>query len=299
MNSETERLLLAQGSVVAARQLSAQGISSKEQRQLIVSGDLLALRKSIYTTGNLWHLADARTRHRVAVAGALLIRRRVEADRLPLSLVGGHESAEFVWGLSDRAIPPDNIHLVCSERRRRTGRSGVVLRPAALPAAHVTRVESVPFTSLGRTAVDLMRRRSARDAVLLADRTLRAGVSRTELRQIAAFCSSWRGGTQAVEAAEFASPLAESPAESLARWTCHRLGLPTPEPQVQILDARGFVGRVDLLFGDFRTILEVDGRLKYGRPTKGMDDVLWHEKLREDRLRDAGYEVVRTRGANF
>eukprot|EP01133_Synstelium_polycarpum_P023697 gene23696-28400_t len=56
--------------------------------------------------------------------------------------------------------------------------------------------------------------------------------------------------------------------------------LPLPEPQVDIHDARGFAGRVDFLWREQRTI---------GDP----EDALWNEKLREDRLRDAGWEVAR------
>jgi hypothetical protein len=72
--------------------------------------------------------------------------------------------------------------------------------------------------------------------------------------------------------------------------------LPLPEPQVEIHDARGLAGRVDFLWREQRTIGEFDGRIKYGRLVpagRSAEDVLWNEKLREDRLRDAGWEVAR------
>ena len=72
--------------------------------------------------------------------------------------------------------------------------------------------------------------------------------------------------------------------------------LPLPEPQVDIHDARGFAGRVDFLWREQRTIGEFDGRIKYGRLVpagRSPEDALWNEKLREDRLRDAGWEVAR------
>lgn len=60
--------------------------------------------------------------------------------------------------------------------------------------------------------------------------------------------------------------------------------------QVDIHDAQGFVGRVDFLVGE-RVIVEFDGMVKYG----GADGrrALQAEKAREDRLRAAGYVVVR------
>lgn len=53
-------------------------------------------------------------------------------------------------------------------------------------------------------------------------------------------------------------------------------------------DDRGLIGRVDHLWRDQRTVGEADGLAKYDSPA-----ALRAEKLREDRLRDAGLEVVR------
>jgi very-short-patch-repair endonuclease len=57
---------------------------------------------------------------------------------------------------------------------------------------------------------------------------------------------------------------------------------------VAISDTRGFIGRVDLDWAAHRTIDEAEDRLKYTDPS-----VLWDEKRREDRLREAGFKVVR------
>lgn len=60
--------------------------------------------------------------------------------------------------------------------------------------------------------------------------------------------------------------------------------------QVSLSDEEGFIGRVDLLVGD-RVVVEFDGAVKYD----GMDGrrALMEEKRREERLRDAGFRVVR------
>jgi very-short-patch-repair endonuclease len=58
---------------------------------------------------------------------------------------------------------------------------------------------------------------------------------------------------------------------------------------VPIYDRTGMIGIVDFLFEMQRTIVEVDGRAKY----RNDPDSLFQEKLREDRLREAGFEVTR------
>jgi very-short-patch-repair endonuclease len=57
---------------------------------------------------------------------------------------------------------------------------------------------------------------------------------------------------------------------------------------VPLYDEAGLIGRVDFLWRKHRIVGEADGRAKYDRP-----QVLWNEKRREDRLRAAGFEVVR------
>jgi very-short-patch-repair endonuclease len=79
----------------------------------------------------------------------------------------------------------------------------------------------------------------------------------------------------------------ESALESIVRGRLLLLGLPMPEPQVWVGDGAGTIGRVDFLWRAQRLVGEADGRLKY------TDDVLWREKLRQERLADAGFTVVR------
>jgi very-short-patch-repair endonuclease len=66
--------------------------------------------------------------------------------------------------------------------------------------------------------------------------------------------------------------------------------------QVDIRDDTGFVGRVDFLVED-RVVVEFDGLVKY-EGAEGRES-LAREKRREDRLRAAGYEVVRLTWADL
>ena len=82
---------------------------------------------------------------------------------------------------------------------------------------------------------------------------------------------------------------AESPGESLTRLLLSGLGWPV-RSQVRIHDEHGLVGRVDFLVGT-NVIVEFDGMVKY--EGAGGRTALAAEKRREDRLRAAGYQVVR------
>jgi very-short-patch-repair endonuclease len=76
----------------------------------------------------------------------------------------------------------------------------------------------------------------------------------------------------------------------------HELGLSQPELQVEILDQAGrFIGRADFCWPRHRTLGEVDGKLKYA---SGDPKILFDEKLREDALRDQGWELVRWTSAD-
>jgi len=80
---------------------------------------------------------------------------------------------------------------------------------------------------------------------------------------------------------------------------------------VWISDAAGKIGRVDYLVREHWTISEVDGKMKYvpsvvdvpseitADTQRRLGEIVWREKRREDRLREAGYEVVRVTWADL
>jgi very-short-patch-repair endonuclease len=90
----------------------------------------------------------------------------------------------------------------------------------------------------------------------------------------------------------------ESPGETRLAHALRLLGI-AATPQVRIPGSNAIV---DFLLDEVPVVIEFDGRVKYGRGANEVDpfghrragpDVLWQEKLREDTLRELGYEVVR------
>jgi hypothetical protein len=303
MQEELGLLMVRQGGAVTARQTYEHGLTKPEVEARLRRGDLRIVRQGVYTTTSLWEAADDAERHRIQVAAALLNRRW--RPGVPTTLAAGFNSARILWRLPEpesagralRAISAephhDSIQLVSATRCQRTCRAGVDVRPGALPGDQIAYVDGVPVTSLARTAVDLARELTWWNAVIMNDAALRAGVPRDELIRVAAHCARWPGGRQAVRAAEFADGAAESPLESIARAVCADHGLPAPELQVWLRGACGRNFRVDMYFREQNTIFEPDGKMKYKLPDRDPADVLWDEKVREDSLRDAGYQFVR------
>lgn len=71
----------------------------------------------------------------------------------------------------------------------------------------------------------------------------------------------------------------------------------TSSPQFTVRDG-DFVAMVDLLLDVAPVVVEFDGFVKYGRTVirpgeSAPGDIAFAEKVREDRLRTLGYEVVR------
>ncbi|GFZ89008.1 hypothetical protein [Nesterenkonia alkaliphila] len=90
----------------------------------------------------------------------------------------------------------------------------------------------------------------------------------------------------------FASPLSESPGESLLRVRLHELGLPQPLQQVVVhVDGRSY--RLDFLWEEPRVALEFDGWIKYRQQRATFDELHKQEKLREDAIRSTGCTVIR------
>lgn len=133
------------------------------------------------------------------------------------------------------------------------------------------------------------------DAVFAADSALRIGrTTLSELHAVLADCAGWPGIQRATRVVDLADPNCESALESISRVAMHTEGLPAPRTQVVISDANGPFARVDFLWDDERVIGEADGLAKYepdGR--RSVRDIVRAEKRREERLADAGYEVVR------
>lgn len=100
-----------------------------------------------------------------------------------------------------------------------------------------------------------------------------------------------RGARAAASVLPLLSSRAESRTETLLRLLLRRSGLPEPEVNPNVFDSAGrFIARADLLFRDWRVIVEYDGE------QHRVDDHQYEIDLhRLERLRSAGWTVVQVR----
>ena len=117
------------------------------------------------------------------------------------------------------------------------------------------------------------------------------------LRQLVERVELWRGRGKrnADRAVSLVRPGAESRPETLVRLAIRQAGLPEPEVNVTISDARGrFIGRGDLVYRQWRVIVEYDGEQhrtdnrQFDRDVGRLDDFAAH-----------GWRVVRIVGRSF
>lgn len=274
------------GGVFRVSDARACGHTADEIRELVRSGRWVRVRHGV--------VADGQTAARICSEPDGPYRLAVAAEICARSiwLVASHHTAARLLGLEFLGEVPDTVFLstdVVGRARKPAGRRAHI-RHVALPPDRVITCDGLPCTSAARTVVDLARELPFREAVVLADSALRKQLtSRAELQAVLNECRSWPGIREASRVVAFSDGRSEAVSESVARVVFAELGLPAPEPQVVIEDRAGVIGRVDFLFKEQRTIVEIDGKVKY----RGDPDARFKEQKREELLEAAGFEVVR------
>jgi hypothetical protein len=206
--------------------------------------------------------------------------------------VGSHETAAAIHGLDLLERPPANLVTVTRPRQgdgSRSGVKGLRVHVADLPPDDVVTRYGVPVTSVARTVIDLSRTMTFREAVVVADSALHAGmVTRADLEAALVACPRWPGLRRARKVVAFSDERAESPLESLSRVIMDEEGLEPPGLQVWVTDGDGArIARPDFFWAKYRTIGEADGAMKYENPAEARKQL-----ARDKKLRQAGYEIV-------
>ena len=282
MGSGPAGIATTQNGLFTVAQALGVGYSEREIKFLARTKEWARLRRGIYIESYL--LPDDDLAQHVVRARAALLRVKDGA-------FASHLTAAAVHGLA--VLDPDltTVHLTRVGLASSRTEAGVHHHVARVPPGHVIAVGGIPVTDVAWTVVDTARESSFAQGVVLAESALwREQTTSKSLRSVLLTCVDWPGARTAGRVVSFASNRSESPGESLARIAFERLGLPQPRQQVDVRDGFGLIGRVDFLWDEYRTVGEFDGRIKYEGETK---ESLYAEKRREDRLREAGFEVVR------
>ena len=271
-----------------ARELVQSGLSPVEIRSAVDGGSLRRLRRGAYVDASE-HAGDLVRLHRRLIVATL-------KQGHPGSVVS-HGSAAV---LHELRVPKSALERVHITRNRYGGgqrRAWLQVHGHPLPDGHVAEVDGHVATSLLRTVVDLACTLPLADGVAVGDGALRLGATPLDLGTVLGEIGARRGIGTARRALELLDPRSESYGESISRVLLLERGLPAPDPQLLVRDEGGHVvARADFAWPSLGVIGEFDGRVKYGRelaPGQDPVEMLWKEKIREDLLRDLGWQVVR------
>lgn len=253
-------------------------------------GTLLRVRRGVYVARAEWPGTEREARHFV----------RMQAVAATISEpVFSHVSAAILWG-----VPVvgrlDAVHLMAAGKvGRRTGH-GVVWHNHRLADEDIAELDGFRVTSLERTLFDVASTRGPAAALAALDAGIRPsfpsglggvveGVPQEALLDAFSERTGARGIRTAITCAELADPRSGSPGESVSRWHIHRLGFPAPDLQVPFERDDGVEEIVDFDWLEHGRFGEFDGFGKYVREQytggRTMEDVVWSEKQREDRIR--------------
>ncbi|WP_345762675.1 hypothetical protein [Diaminobutyricibacter sp. McL0608] len=261
-------------------------------------GELVRLRRGVYADSGAWSEASPSGRY-----AALLL---AAAETRSFTPVFSHVSAAFIWGLPIIGRWPPEAHLMSLGQRGLHSKNGVVWHHDKISADDVTEFRGLLVTTLERTLLDVAKTGPFVSAVTsidfatkrtlaLPDGTTAPGVAKGALLERLRRDGPRRGSAVARDAIEFSDARSGSPGESLSRVQIHLLGFPPPQLQTAVARPDGGTDYPDFEWDD--VFGEFDGYAKYTRDeyTSGRDmaEIVWAEKLREDRLRSTGKRVCR------
>lgn len=282
-----------QGGPFTRAQALSCGVPDDELYRLVRRKQLRRLRRGAYVSSRLFDPLDDVARHIVMVRAVLLA--------LEERVVVSHASAAALHGLALWGVDLSRVHVTRLDEGVGRAEAGVEHHVGFIDEKDVHLVGGIRAVAPDRAAVETALTADFASGVALVDSVLHRGLATSEgLRALLTEMRAWPGSIAAARAVTFADGRSESVGESRARVLFAQQGLPDPVPQKEIREPSGrLVGRVDFLFAAERTIVEFDGRVKYGVDGRLAAETVMAEKQREDRLRELGYEVVRITWADL
>lgn len=263
------------------------GVDDRTLRRGVLSGRMVRVVPGAFVKADLWSELLPLERHRVKVLAT--------ARRMRSEVVFSHHAAAALWGIRMLRNWPRTVDVTLE--RATGGRSDGLLRRhcRGFEGIEVTRVNGLLVTTPAQTVVDLALRFPFPDAVVAMDSALHrkrspeALATPNEVLQRVLASEGRRGWRRALVAANFSTPLSDSPEESHSRVQLHLLGFPEPELQREFRDSQGFVAQTDFYWPEFDHVGESDGRSKYTDPAlrngRTAEEVMIAERNRENRLR--------------
>lgn len=277
------------------RDANAAGIQDIVLTRAVRAGALHRLRHGLYVRRTVWDAASHEERHRL-LSRAII---QLYDDDVVLS----HASSAIWQGGPSWGVDLSMCHLT-----HRSGRGGrrhakVVHHHGSCTDDDLEVLAGVTVTTPPRLVVEVLSTDGTEAALVQANHFLHEQrMTQDELADRIRALRNWPGTLSGETVIRLSDPAIETVAETRVSLLCFRARLPLPQAQVDILDADGeFIGRVDFAWLEERVIVEFDGLVKYRQPHPGSSaaEVLIAEKRREERLREAGWTVIRLTWADL
>jgi hypothetical protein len=251
------------------------------------------LRRGVYVGAQHWLKLLPSERYR--------LRCRASSESQGYRPILSHFSAAAVHGIPIIGPWPDVVHRIVDRGSGGRSRGDVVAHATTLDAVEIVEVDGMLVTSMARTIVDLACVSTFMSGVASADFGLQhkrtAHLERADLQRAWESAMPIKAHARARRILEFATHLADSPAESASRANMFLGGFVMPRLQTPYHDAEGLIGYVDFDWEGHDHVGESDGKQKYMKDellnARPPGEVVYEEKVREDRLRALNQKVTR------
>ncbi|WP_068156035.1 hypothetical protein [Rhodococcus phenolicus] len=267
--------------VLTRARLLAAGTSAFEIARELRTGELVPVAHGVYLRRGDHGALDGTGRHRVLA--------RHFGSTLDQGEAISHISAATLHGAPVWNLPLTRVHVSRTPGAGARHRGRLHIHTARWMDADLTVVDAVPVTSVARTIADVARTVPRPQAVIIGDALLRIDPAAAAwLPRVVEAASGLHGVARARAVAGFLDARSESVGESLSRVRIEEAGLPRPVLQHEVVVRDGRRCRLDFFWDEAGVVGEFDGAGKYSDRRD-----LVAEKLREDALRDVGFEVIR------
>ena len=268
--------------VRTSAELGQQGWSSAKITRSCRRGSLYRIRPNVYVQASVWRSWTAQDQ---------CIARHVGFIKTHPLYVLSHISAALWWGAPLLHLP-QRIWVSHPKSTVRSSPEVHLSRKRPTVCAEATFEQGAYITLPLQTALDCALTLPLPEALCIVDYLLHQQLVEASSFLQALEGKSSRGIRNARQVGRLMSALAESPAETLARYRIKTWGFADPQEQASLW-VEGRVYRPDFLWEKERVILEVDGGVKYSGAYGDPGQVIQREKRRQRDLEKLGYRVVR------
>ncbi len=296
MHDELRSICDAHG-VFLRRDALCLGYDDRALSRTMRAGTITRIRHGAYVFSERWRGLDDPGRHLLRARAVL----RTAQSQVALS----HTTALLVMGVPVWDLSLDEVHLTRLDGRAGRREAGVAQHRGRIIPGDVRACGELLVTSPTRTALDLTTITDVEHCLPVVDHLLHdKAVTKADLRTRAAGMTFWPGTLATDLTIRLADGRSESVGESRASHLFWREGLPKPQLQYEIVNARGeCVARVDFAWPEYGVFLEFDGKAKYEKLRKEREsvlDVVLREKKREEMIcRLTGWRCVRITWADL